>query len=174
MSTATLNQLDREIGKRWFQRRSSILHETFKAQHAQSTREEMGRACQLVGLLYIAFGAMDGLLIRDMLPYLLVLRVLIGGAYVTGIVAQVRRGVATRILELQCSLGIYVGFAAWLFLAAQSSDANAILYYAGYGLIFMLVANLFFDLSFEFALLSSGLITITFLFWAAGYAENSA
>jgi hypothetical protein len=34
-------------------------------------REEMGRACQLVGLLYVAFGVMDALLIRDMLPYLI-------------------------------------------------------------------------------------------------------
>ncbi|MFC6742045.1 putative bifunctional diguanylate cyclase/phosphodiesterase [Methylobacterium tardum] len=173
MSTATLDQLDCEIGKRWFQRRSSILHEAFKAQHAHSTREEMGRACQLVGMLYIAFGAMDALLISDMLPYLMALRVLIGGAYVIGIVAQVRRGVATRILELQCCLGIYVGFVAWLLLAAQSSDANAILYYAGYGLIFMLVANLFFNLSSEFALISSGLITTTFLIWATIFSDST-
>ncbi|GJE52740.1 hypothetical protein GOFOIKOB_5814 [Methylobacterium tardum] len=172
MSTATLDLLDCELGKRWFQRRSPALHTTFKAQHAQALREEMGKACLVVGLLYVAFGAMDALLIRDMLPYLLALRLVVGGCYVTAIMLQVRRGVGTRILELQCSLGIYVGFAAWLYLAAQSSDETAILYYAGYGLIFMLVANLFFDFSFTFALLSSGLITATFLLWSTEWTNN--
>lgn len=172
MSTATLDQLDGELGKRWLQRRSPVLEEAFKAQHAQAAREEMGRACQVVGLLYIAFGVMDALLVRDILPYLVALRLLVGGTYIVAIVVQVRRGVETRILEFQCSLGIYVGFVAWLQLAAQSSNTSAALYYASYGLIFMLVANLFFNLSTKLALLSSGLITITFLLWVAGFSYD--
>ncbi|CAX25782.1 putative membrane protein, diguanylate cyclase (GGDEF) domain [Methylorubrum extorquens DM4] len=174
MNSDTLDLLDQELGKRWFQRRSPILNAAFRAQYAQAMREEMGRACQLVGLLYVAFGVMDALLIRDMLPYLIALRLVLGVGYVTSIMLQVRRGTDTQTLELQCSLGIYVGFAAWLYLATQSSDETAILYYAGYGLIFMLVANLFFNLSFRFALLSSGLITATFLFWALRSNGNSS
>ena len=174
MNAATLNLLDLELRKRWFQRRSPVLHTMFRAQHVHVLRNEMGRACRFVGMLYIAFGVMDALLVSDMLPYLLALRIVVGVTYVTAIVLQVRRGVDTRILELQCSLGIYIGFAAWLYLAAQSSDAAAFLYYAGYGLIFMLVANLFFDLSFGFALLSSGFITATFLFWAVKSTSDTA
>jgi hypothetical protein len=34
-------------------RRSPILNAAFRAQYAQAMREEMGRACQLVGLLYV-------------------------------------------------------------------------------------------------------------------------
>lgn len=172
MSTATLDLLDRELGKRWFERRLPMLYTTFRAQHSETLRSEIGRASQFVGLLYVAFGAIDALLIRDMLPYALSLRLVFGGIYIVAIGAQVRRGVDTLLLEFQCSIGIYFGFAGWLYVAAQSSDTTAILYYAGYGLIFMLVANLFFDLSFQFALLSSGLITLTFLLWAAKFSNS--
>ncbi|MCJ2087200.1 EAL domain-containing protein [Methylobacterium sp. E-005] len=172
MSIATLDQLDDELGKRWFQRRSPQLHQSFRIAHEQATRIVMGQACQWVGLLYIAFGAIDAVLIRDMLPYTLMLRLIIGSLYVAAIVMQVRNKVDTRILEYESALGIYVGFAAWLFLAAQSSDTTAMLYYAGYGLIFMFVANLFFDLSFKLALISSGLIAFTFLAWALEYAND--
>ncbi|MDH2313859.1 putative bifunctional diguanylate cyclase/phosphodiesterase [Methylobacterium brachiatum] len=172
MSTVTLDQLEQELDKRWYQRRSPLLHTTFRAQHDQALRDEIGRACQLVGLLYVAFGALDAILIRDVLPYVLALRLVVGAAYVGAIVAQVRRGVDTRVLEFECSLGIYIGFVAWLYVASQSSDVTAILYYAGYGLIFMFVANLFFDLSFRFALLSSGLIAATFLFWSVQFGGS--
>ena len=158
MTSEPLDLLDQELGKRWFERRSPELNAAFEVQHAKALSTELSRACQFVGLLYVAFGAMDALLIHDMLPYLLPIRLAIGVIYVLAIGIQVRRGVGTRILEFQCAIGIVLGFAAWLFLAAQSVEMTATLYYAGYGLIFMLVANLFFNLGFEFALLSSGLI----------------
>lgn len=167
MTTATLSLLDRELGKRWFERRSPQLDAAFAVQHAKALRSELARACQFVGLLYVAFGAMDALLIPDMLPYLLPLRLAVGVSYAVAIGIQVRRGVGTRSLEFQCAIGVVFGFVAWLLLSAQSTEATATLYYAGYGLIFMLVANLFFNLSFAFALMASGLIAATFLVWAA-------
>ncbi|MGU3388704.1 putative bifunctional diguanylate cyclase/phosphodiesterase [Methylobacterium sp. D53M] len=172
MSIASHEQLDEELRKRWFQRRSPELHRSFRTEHEQTLRVAIGKACQWVGLLYIAFAVIDAILIPDMLPYTLALRFSVGGVYVAVIALQVQRKVDTRLLELQCALGIYVGFAAWLFLTAQSSDSTAILYYAGYGLVFMLVANLFFDLSFSYALLSSSLITATFFIWAFQYARE--
>ncbi|MCH7977933.1 MAG: hypothetical protein IH935_03010, partial [Acidobacteria bacterium] len=119
------------------------------------------------------FGAMDALLIRDMLAVILPVRLAIGAVYVLAIEAQVRRGVRTDILEFQCALGVVFGFAAWLIIAAQSRETTATLYYAGYGLIFMLVANLFFNLSFRFALLSSGLIAAGFLVWAIAFVRDT-
>ncbi|KQP67539.1 diguanylate cyclase [Methylobacterium sp. Leaf111] len=173
MTNEPLDLLDRELGKRWFERRSPELNAAFEVQHAKALSTELSRACQFVGLLYVAFGAMDALLIHDMLPYLLPIRLAIGVIYVMAIGIQVRRGVGTRILEFQCAIGIVLGFAAWLFLAAQSAEMTATLYYAGYGLIFMLVANLFFNLSFEFALLSSGLIAAIFLYWAIAFVGDT-
>ena len=172
MTSETLDLLDRELKKRWFERRLSQLDLAFEVQHANALRIELSRACQLVGLLYIAFGAMDALLIHDMLIYILPARLAVGGIYVLAIWLQARRGVGTRILEFQCAIGVFLGFAVWLFLAAQSTQTTATLYYAGYGLIFMLVANLFFNLTFRFALLSSGLIAAIFLIWAANYVDD--
>ena len=172
MSTAAVDLLDLELEKRWFERRSPLLHATFKAHHATAALSEIDNACKFVGLLYVAFGAIDALLIRDMLPYVVALRLCVGIIYVGGIALQVRHGVEARLLEIQCSLGIFFGFAAWLYLASQSIDTTNILYYASYGLIFMLVANLFFNLSFGLALLSSSLITITFLVWAVYFTDD--
>lgn len=173
MTNEPLDLLDRELGKRWFERRSPELNAAFEVQHAKALSTELSRACQFVGLLYVAFGAMDALLIHDMLPYLLPIRLAIGVIYVMAIGIQVRRGVGTRILEFQCAIGIVLGFAAWLFLAAQSAEMTVTLYYAGYGLIFMLVANLFFNLGFEFALLSSGLIAAIFFYWAIAFVGDT-
>ena len=173
MSNEALNLLDKELGKRWFERRSPELDAAFAIQHSDALRVELGRACRWVSLLYIAFGAMDALLIRDMLAVILPVRLAIGAVYVLAIEAQVRRGVRTDILEFQCALGVVFGFAAWLIIAAQSRETTATLYYAGYGLIFMLVANLFFNLSFRFALLSSGLIAAGFLVWAIAFVRDT-
>lgn len=173
MTTEALDLLDRELGKRWFERRSPQLVAAFEIQHAKALQTEISRACRLVGLLYVAFAVVDALLIPDMLFYLVPARLVIGVVYVLVIEAQSRREVRTRVLEFQCAIGVVLGFAAWLFLAAQSQDTTATLYYAGYGLIFMLVANLFFNLSFEFALLSSGLIAAIFLSWAILFVGDS-
>lgn len=173
MTTATLDLLDRELGKRWFERRSPQLDAAFAVQHSMALSTELGRACQFVGLLYVAFAATDALLIPDMLPYLLPLRLVVGLVYALAIGIQVRRNVGTRFLEFQCAIGIVFGFAAWLLLATHSVETTATLYYAGYGLIFMLVANLFFNLSFEFALLSSGLIAVIFLVWATIFVGDT-
>lgn len=173
MTTEALDLLDRELGKRWFERRSPQLVAAFEIQHAKALQTEIGRACRLVGLLYVAFAAVDALLIRDMVPYLVPARLAIGLIYVLAIEVQSRRGVRTRLLEFQCAIGVVLGFAAWLFLATQSRETTATLYYAGYGLIFMLVANLFFNLSFEFALLSSGLIAAIFLSWAVLFVGDT-
>ncbi|TXN73712.1 GGDEF domain-containing phosphodiesterase [Methylobacterium sp. WL6] len=173
MTGETLDLLDRELRKRWFERRSPELDVAFEVQHAKALRIELRKACQLVGLLYISFGVMDAFLIHDMLPYILPVRITIGAIYVLAIWLQAQHGVGTRILEFQCAIGVFFGFAAWLFLAAQSVETMAALYYAGYGLIFMLVANLFFNLTFRFALLSSGLIAATFLIWATGSVRDT-
>ena len=47
MTTVTLDLLDQELGKRWFQRRSPLLNAAFEAQHSKVLRTELSSACQL-------------------------------------------------------------------------------------------------------------------------------
>ena len=154
--------LEAEIAKNSRQRRSPALALAFDAQQRDALRVEARAAAWLVGILYILFVATDVILIRDVVVYGAVVRVFVGLSYPLFIGEQIRRGVSSRLVELQCALGVVIGYVAWLGVTSFSAQTENILYYGSYGIVFMLVANLFFTLRVPLALITSGSITLIF------------
>lgn len=159
--------LEAELAKSWRERRAPHLSSLYVAQQARVQRRAAHAAVWLVGVLYVLFIAADFVLIPDVIGWALISRVVIGSIYALGISCQIRRGVPPGIIELQCALGVVAGFAAWFALTMLSEHSANVLYYATYGPVFMMVANLFFNFRFGIAAASSGLITLIFFVNAA-------
>jgi diguanylate cyclase (GGDEF)-like protein len=158
--------LDAELAKSWRDRRCRTLTSLYDLQQRKAQREEARLAVWVVGALYILFAATDAVLINDVIGYAVAMRVAIGLTYAVGIGIQIRQGVRSSLIELQCALGVVIGYAAWLAVTSFSSQTSNVLYYASYGTVFMMVANLFYNLKFRIALITSGLITLTFFAFA--------
>ncbi|ACL61137.1 putative bifunctional diguanylate cyclase/phosphodiesterase [Methylobacterium nodulans] len=154
--------LDAEIAKSWYDRRFSILKKLYDAQQRQVQRQDARLAIWFVGALYILFSITDALLIGDVIFYAVLSRLAIGAVYILCIGLQIRRNVDAALVELQCALGVVVGYASWLLLTVFSAHSANVSYYLAYGTVFMMVSNLFFNFRFRVALLASGLITVIF------------
>jgi diguanylate cyclase (GGDEF)-like protein len=155
--------LDAELAKSWRERRCETLAALYEAQRGQAQREEARLATWFVGGLYVLFGAADAVLIGDVLGYAIALRVAVGLTYAIGIGIQIRRGVSAWLIELQCAMGVVVGYAAWLVLTSFSDHTSNVLLYTAYGTVFMMVANLFYNFSIRVAFVTSGSITAIFM-----------
>jgi diguanylate cyclase (GGDEF)-like protein len=154
--------LDVELAKTWRQRRCETLASLYNAQQRKAQRDEARLAIWFVAGLYVLFAAADAVLIEDVLGYAVAARIMIGLTYGLGIGLQIRRGVRASFVEMQCAMGVVVGFAAWLILTSLSAHTSNVLLYTSYGTVFMMVANLFYNLRFRVALITSGSITLIF------------
>ncbi|WP_441005382.1 putative bifunctional diguanylate cyclase/phosphodiesterase [Methylobacterium carpenticola] len=125
-------------------------------------RQDARLAIWFVGALYILFSITDAILIGDVIFYAVLSRLAIGAVYILCIGVQIRRNVDAALIELQCALGVVIGYASWLLLTVFSAHSANVSYYLAYGTVFMMVSNLFFNFRFRVALLTSGLITVIF------------
>jgi diguanylate cyclase (GGDEF)-like protein len=162
MHTDLAPLLDAELAKNWRQPRCATLAKLYDAQRREAQRDEARLAIWFVGVLYVLFAAADAVLINDVIGYAILVRVMIGLTYGFGIGIQIRKGVRSSLIELQCALGVVLGYAAWLTLTSLSQQTWNVLLYTSYGTVFMMVANLFYNLRFRVALVTSGSITVIF------------
>lgn len=174
MDLALAQSLEAELVKKWRERRSPALKRLYVARQAAEQRRAAHAAVWFVGILYVVFVAADFVLIPDMIGWAFVARVIVGLAYATSISWQIQRGVRPQFIEAQCALGVVAGCAAWFALIAASKHVENVLYYATFGPVFMMVANLFFNFRFKIAVAVSGSIAVIFLmsaslFFKAGF-----
>ncbi|MGU3537422.1 putative bifunctional diguanylate cyclase/phosphodiesterase [Methylobacterium sp. A54F] len=162
MPADLIRVLDLELAKRGYDRRCPVLTQRYEIQQEQVQREDTRTAIWFVGTLYVLFAITDAVLISDLIVYAVALRVVVGSAYIAAISYQIRRAVKYDLIELQCALGIVLGYTAWLALATLSDQRANVLYYLSFGIVFMMVSNLFFNFRFRIALVTSSMITVVF------------
>ncbi|GJE42725.1 putative bifunctional diguanylate cyclase/phosphodiesterase [Methylobacterium soli] len=162
MQADLIKALDTELAKHGHEKRCPMLKQLYQAQQEQVQRKDAGSAIWFVGALYVLFSLTDAVLIGDVFIYAVTLRIAVGIVYVAAISLQIRYGVKGSLVELQCALGIVIGYSAWLSLTSYSNQVGNALYYLSFGTVFMMVSNLFFNFRFRVAAITSGLITIIF------------
>ena len=155
--------IDTELGKRWNEQRSLKLNDLFHRQQDATQRKEARVAIWLAGALYVFFSVTDIILIKDVYPYSVMMRFFISIAYVFVIDIQLRRNYDLNLIDKQCAIGIFSGYAAWIWLSSYSEYGLSVSYYLTYGTIFMMISNLYFNFRFKLAALTSGLIVVSFL-----------
>ncbi|MBX9930808.1 MAG: EAL domain-containing protein [Methylobacterium sp.] len=155
--------IDTELGKRWHEKRSLTLSRLYNRRYDAAQRKEARVTIWLAGALYILFSITDVILIKDIYFYSVVMRFFISIAYVLIIDFQLQRNFDLSVIDKQCAIGVFSGYAAWIWLSSYSQNSLSVSYYLTYGTIFMMITNLYFNFKFKLAALSSGLIVATLL-----------
>lgn len=155
--------IDTELGKRWNEQRSLMLSGLYHRQQDATQRKDARVAIWLAGALYVVFSITDIILINDIYFYTVVMRLFISIAYVFVIDLQLKRNYDLDLIDTQCAIGIFSGYAAWIWLSSYSEYGLSVSYYLTYGTIFMMISNLYFNFQFKLAALTSGLIVASFL-----------
>jgi diguanylate cyclase (GGDEF)-like protein len=115
-------------------------------------------------IVYLLFSATDLLMIPDVAANTIVARLVVGVASLAVLEAQHYLKAGIKWLDRTSALALVLGFAVWVFPAAQTIHAHSLSYYMVFGAIFMMGANLFFSFRFGLSVASSSAVLFTFLF----------
>jgi diguanylate cyclase (GGDEF)-like protein len=118
----------------------------------------------LAVLVYLLFGAADAVLIPDVALETVMARLVTAILSIAVVEVCVARKVDLQWIDLSCAATVVVGYVAWLVPAAHTTAEDAFRFYMFFGTIFMMSANLFFNLVFRLSVLTSATILVIFLF----------
>jgi hypothetical protein len=118
----------------------------------------------LAALVYLLFGAADAFLIPDVALQTVTARLVVAIVAISVIEVCVARRVDLHWVDVSCAATVVVGYVAWLVPATYTTAEDAFRYYMLFGTIFMMSANLFFNLVFRLSVLTSATILAIFLY----------
>ena len=113
-------------------------------------------------IIYLLFSIPDLLLVPDVAPYTIAVRVVLWIFIVSTIETQFRTGAGTAWLNATCAFALISGYSVWLVAAIQTDYTLNFSYYMIFGAIFMMGANLFFSFKFRLSVAASGIILSIF------------
>ncbi len=132
--------------------------------YSNETRRAVARSGLWLAVpVYVLFLITDLIFIPDVSHVTIPARFLIGTVSLLVLEIQFARQRRAGELEATCAAAVVLGYIVWLVPALQTANAEAFSYYAAFGAIFMMGVNLFFSLEFSLAVVSSGLIFVSFL-----------
>ncbi|GGD11483.1 putative bifunctional diguanylate cyclase/phosphodiesterase [Aureimonas glaciei] len=149
------NDVNGELARRWYRRRSPELHQLYNRRR-EEPRKRDNRLMVWVGvIIYVCFAGLDYLLIPAVADLTTLCRVTVSITAVVILELMISRGMTARLLEAGCGALILISYVAWLIPASNNPDTIALSYYMIFGAIFMMMCNLFFNLSFFVAAITS-------------------
>ena len=114
-------------------------------------------------IIYLLFSIPDLLLVPDVAPYTIAVRVVLWIFIVSTIETQFRTGAGTAWLNATCAFALISGYSVWLVAAMQTHYTLNFSYYMIFGAIFMMGANLFFSFQFRLSVVASGIVLVHIL-----------
>ncbi|GEP11947.1 putative bifunctional diguanylate cyclase/phosphodiesterase [Methylobacterium gnaphalii] len=163
MAPGLAENIDAELGKRWYSRRSPALAKLYEERSECTHWQDARISSRIAGIVYIAFFFTDLIMIRDVALYNIAARFIIGLLFIFDIEAQIRRGVRSRWVDYQCAFGIVAAYATWMWFSSCSVYQVSASYYLTYGIIFIIGQNVFFNFRFGLAVMSSSVMLGIFI-----------
>lgn len=163
MSPAFSDFGDLDLNEARVSRSPEELRALYRARNDETRRSEARKGLWIAVMVYLLFVFPDMMLIPDVAKYTIAARFAIGALVLTVMEVQFRWKVQTTWLNLTCALALVAGYVVWLLPAAETAYKYNFSYYMIFGSIFMMGANLFFNLQFLISVLSSGVILGIFL-----------
>lgn len=155
-------QIDAELGKRWYSRRLPALARLYDARSETAHWQDARISSRTAGIVYIAFFFTDLILISDVAYYNIAARFVIGLTFIFGIDLQIRSNVRSIYVDCQCAIGIVAAYTSWMWLCSLSSYEINSSHYLTYGIIFIVGQNVFFNFRFRLAVVSSTVMLAVF------------
>ncbi|WP_132255518.1 putative bifunctional diguanylate cyclase/phosphodiesterase [Methylobacterium segetis] len=155
MTPTLAEQIDVELSRAWYAKRSPALNALYEARREEWQRRNTRISAHLGNFVYVIFFVADIILIHDVALASIIARFVIGAAFLSCTEVLFRRGARSLIIETECAAATVVAFATWLLIASCSQNRDVLPYYVTYGVIFMLGQNVFFNFRFFVAAVSS-------------------
>lgn len=162
MQSSLADLIDTELVKRWHQRRCVALNDLYEAWRDTAKRQYARLAVWLAGGIYVLFSVTDAILIEDVLYYAFASRCVLAIVSVGVVDAQLRRRALSSTIDLSSAVIVVAGYSGWLWITSYSDHHLGASYYITFGIVFMMISSLFFNLSFKLALSVSSIILTTF------------
>lgn len=137
------------------------------AAQIQDTRHGMWLAL----LVYLLFGIADAMLIPDVAVQTIAARFAVACVSMTVMEIIVATRAPSKWSDLTCAVTVVVAYLAWLLPAMQTEAVNTFRFYMYFGTIFMMSANLFFNLFFRLSVATSAAILFIFFYSLAFVPE---
>ena len=142
----------------------AALASLYQAHRSSTQLRQTRQGLWLAALVYLLFGVADAFLIPDVAVQTVTARLVVAILAISVIEICVARRVELKWVDLSCAATVVVGYVAWLIPAAHTTAEDAFRYYMLFGTIFMMSANLFFNLVFRLSVLTSATILVIFLY----------
>ncbi|MBC2773524.1 EAL domain-containing protein [Rhizobium sp. AQ_MP] len=132
-----------------------------KARGAAQVRDTRG-GFWLALIVYLLFGIADAMLIPDVARYTIMARFAVAILALTTMEIVVFVRASSKWSDLTCAVTVVVAYLGWLIPAMQTDDFETFKFYMYFGTIFMMSANLFFNLFFRLSVATSAAILVIF------------
>lgn len=142
----------------------AALGSLYQAHRSFTQLRQTRQGLWLAALVYLLFGVADAFLIPDVAVQTVTARLVVAVLAIAVIEVCVARRVDLQWVDVSCAATVVVGYVAWLVPAAHTTAEDAFRYYMLFGTIFMMSANLFFNLVFRLSVLTSATILVIFLY----------
>ncbi len=129
---------------------------------AAAQRDHLRRGLWIGTLAYISFSLADIILIPDVAMQAIITRLAVAATVVVLFELLCRLGARPIWLEILCASAMVAGYAVWLIPALHTQEVENFSYFIIFGSIFMMGANLFFNLRFAISLVASAVILVAF------------
>lgn len=117
----------------------------------------------LAAIVYVLFGISDAIVIPDVAPQTIAARFIIALACMAVMEILVAAGARSRWTDIACAGAVIFAYIGWLIPAIATEESANFRFYMLFGTIFMMSANLFFNLFFRLSVITSSVVMVTFL-----------
>lgn len=139
----------------------ALKRQYMKARGAAQVRDTRG-GFWLALIVYLLFGIADAMLIPDVARYTIMARFAVAILALTTMEIVVFVRASSKWSDLTCAVTVVVAYLGWLIPAMQTDDFETFKFYMYFGTIFMMSANLFFNLFFRLSVATSAAILVIF------------
>lgn len=122
-------------------------------------------------VVYLLFGVADAMLIPDVAVGTITARFSVAIVSLIAMEVVVAANASSKWSDLTCAITVVAAYLAWLIPAMNTEVLETFRFYMYFGTIFMMSANLFFNLFFRLSVATSAAIMLIF-FTSLSYAPN--
>ncbi|RKE85276.1 bifunctional diguanylate cyclase/phosphodiesterase [Rhizobium sp. AG855] len=141
---------------------ASALKRLYMSERGEAQVRETRRGLWLAVIVYLLFGISDAILIPDVAMQAIAARFVVAISVMTVMEILVATRAPSKWSDITCAVTVVAGYIGWLIPAMETTAVETFRFYMLFGTIFMMSANLFFNLFFRLSVATSATILMIF------------
>ncbi|KPF43145.1 putative bifunctional diguanylate cyclase/phosphodiesterase [Rhizobium sp. G187] len=144
-------------------RQTAELKALYKSERGATQVRETRLGLWLAAGVYLLFGISDALLIPDVANQTVMARFLVAFSSMAVMEILAATRVHPKWSDMTCAAAVVTAYLGWLVAAIGTQSVDNFRFYMIFGTIFMMSANLFFNLFFRLSVITSAIILMIFI-----------